>query len=71
MKKIKRECGGVAENAWDGDPLTQWNDYADAVRKDSVWRLDLGAVYPVKKVVIQLSDKGIRPYQIYREYYGL
>ena len=61
LKKIKRECGGVAENAWDGDPLTQWNDYADAVRKDSVWRLDLGAVYPVKKVVIQLSDKGYGP----------
>ncbi len=58
--KVRREVMAVAANAWDGDERTAWSDF-DTLGDQNVWRVDLGAAYPVQRVEIKLADFGVGP----------
>jgi len=61
-EKLRREGMGVAQSAWDGDPLTAWGDAPHWARlPGNLWRLDLGDAALVAALEIDLADFGGGP----------
>ncbi len=53
--KLRYECCGIAENAWDNDPATAWGDAPWYRKTANIWRLDLEGHYKVEKIEVKLS----------------
>lgn len=55
--KVRNECCGIAENAWDNDQATAWGDAPYDRKTANIWRLDLGDYHQVEKIEIKLSHR--------------